>query len=260
MARWHWNKSGASVWSLYERMPFSEEIFNAELVHPDWKDVPAPTTTLTQVVAELGLVPFSTRREEEDVRFALGTVIATGMKVFELSAALQIAEAQKILRWIANTLMAALAGSANVDELHAIEQGLQRAETGLRHTHDTAITLLITNTLAREIGKDKARDRVLNFRKWMRTVVAACHKAADDLDEIKGKDGRPALDWYRDFQRILKCIAEKNSIRPRVEINRETGEPQGSFIELVERFEELLPPMLRSSSRAAIAKRLQRKK
>jgi hypothetical protein len=260
MARWHWNRSGSSVWSLYERTPAMDAIVNAGGLHPDWKDVPPPTTTLAQVVAELGLVPFSTRREEEDVRFAIGAVIGDGMKTWELvkSGDVQIAEVQKSLRWIAETLTAALAGSAKVDELHAIEQGL-RVETGFCNAHDMAIALLITNTLAREIGEDKARDRVLSFRKWTRTVAAACLKAEEDLDKIKGKDGRPSLDWYRDFQRILTCIAKKSSIRPKVEINRVTGEPQGLFIELAERFEEILPPMLRSHSRAAMAKRLQRK-
>ena len=81
MARWHWNRSGASIDSLYELTPVVDEIVAAgQAYYPDWKDVPPPTTTLARVVAELGLVPFSTRREEEDVRFALGTVIATGME------------------------------------------------------------------------------------------------------------------------------------------------------------------------------------
>jgi hypothetical protein len=246
------------------RTPLSEEMIDAGLwkdaVHPDWKDVPPPTTTLAQVVAELGLVPFSTRREEEDVRFALGDVIGAGMKTWELvkGGNVQIAEVQKILRRIAKILTAALAGSANADELQAVEQTLQGAETGFRHPFDTGIALLIANTLAREIGEDKARDRVLNFRKWLHTVAAACRKAAEDLDKINGKDGHPSLGWYRDFQRILTCIAEKNSIRPKVEIDRVTGEPRGRFIELAERFEELLPPMLRSRTRVAIAKRLQR--
>jgi hypothetical protein len=263
MARWHWNRSGASIDSLYELTPVVDEIVAAgQAYYPDWKDVPPPTTTLARVVAELGLVPFSTRREEEDVRFALGTVIATGMKTWVLvkSGDVQIAEVQKILRRIAKSLTAACAGSENVDELQAIEQTLEGAETGFHHALDTGIALLITNTLAREIGEDKARDRVLNFRKWMHTVAAACRKAAEDLDKVNGKDGRPALDWYRDFQRILRWIAEKNSIRPKIEIDRVTGEPQGRFIDLAERIEEILPPMLRSPTRAAIAKRLQRTK
>jgi hypothetical protein len=248
------------------RTPLSEEMVDAGLwkdaVHPHWKDVPPPTTTLAQVVAELGLVPFSTRREEEDVRFAIGDVIGAGMKTWELVKAgdMQIAEVQKILRRIAKSLTAALAGSANADELQSVEQTLQGVETGFRHAFDTGIALLIANTLAREIGEDKARDRMLNFRKWMHTFAAACRKAAEDLDKVKVKAGHPSVDWYRDFQRILTSIAKKNSIRPKVEIDRVTGEPKGRFIELAERFEEVLPPMLRSPSRAAIAKRLQRKK
>jgi hypothetical protein len=99
---------------------------------------------------------------------------------------------------------------------------------------------------------------VLNVRKWMPEVAAACLEAAKDLGKVKAKGGRPSLDWYDDFWRILTGIAEKNSIRPKVEINRVTGEAEGQFIELAERFEELLPPMLRSPTREAIAKRLQR--
>jgi len=55
---------------------------------------------------------------------------------------------------------------------------LTRLETGFHSAHDTAIALLITNTLAQETGKDGARDRVVNFRRWPRTIAAASLKAA----------------------------------------------------------------------------------
>jgi hypothetical protein len=228
MARWHWNTSGAGVWQLYERTPLVDAIVDAGLRHPVFRGVP-PTTTLSEVVDELGLHPLS-EREEQQVRSALSAVIEAGVKVFELSAAndgLQIAEVQRILRRIAKSLRT---GSKKADKLQTIEKTLHGAKTGSHHTQDIAIALLITKTLAREVGEDKADDMVLNFREWRHPVAAACLKAAEDLDQIKGKGGRPSLDWYPDFQRVLTCIAEKNSIRPTVEINRVTSDPQGRFI------------------------------
>jgi hypothetical protein len=48
-------------------------------------------------------------------------------------------------------------------------------------------------------------------------------------------------------------IAQKNSINPKVKNNRMTGEAQGPFLELVERFEKVLPPQLQPNTRAASA-------
>jgi hypothetical protein len=260
MARWHWNKGGAALETLYERTPFSDYLVAAGQMHPDYRDVP-PTTTLADIVDELGLARLS-EAEERQLRWDLGAVIAVGMKVFELSAAaggLQVKGVQATLWRIAKTLAAVGAGSATDDELQEIEQTLHGAETGFHHSLDIASALLITRTLAEETGWNRAHDRMLNFLRWPSTLAAACHKAAKDLDKIKGKNGRPSLEWYRDFQRILTSIAKKNSIPPTVEINRATGKAQGRFIELAKRFEELLPPMLRSPSPEAMAKRLQSK-
>jgi hypothetical protein len=260
MARWQWNRGGASFEPLYERSPFTDYAVATGQLHPDYRSVP-PTTTLAKVIDELGLDPLS-KPEQQQMRLALSAAIEAGMKAWQLSApggGLKIVDVQVILRRIAKILKAVWNGSTSAGEMEEIERTLHGAETGFHRRYDLAIALLLTDTLAVETGQDRARDRVLNFRRWPRTVAAACLKAAEDLGKIKGKGGRPSLDWYPDFKRVLTCIAEKNSISRTIEINRETGKPQGRFIELAERFEELLPPMLRSPSLEAMAKRLQSK-
>jgi hypothetical protein len=256
MVLWRWI-GGASSQSLYELTPECQEAINAGLF-PSNPDYPIPpTTTLRQVVAELSLAPL-TRREERCVRGALGSAIGAGTQAFELSLAPKIVEVQGVLRRIADTL-SSTPGLTKEQKLWEIEPVLLGAETGFRHTYDTAIASLIINTLAREIGKERAHDRVVHFRDWTESVAEACRVAADDLGDIKGKPGRTPLYWYRDFRRVLVCIAEKNSINPTVEIDRVSGKAQGRFIELAKHFEELLPPMLRSPTDEAMAKRLQRK-
>ncbi len=260
MARWQWNRGGASFEPLYERSPFTDYVVASGQLHPDYRGVP-PTTTLAAVIDELGLEPLS-KPEEQQLRGDLSAVIEAGIKAWQLSTAaggLQIADVQVTLRRIAKVLMAVCTSSGSAGELKEIERTLHGTKDGFHHAHDTAIGLLITNTLAQETGQGRAHDLVLNFRQWPRTVAAACLKAAKDLGKVKGKGGRPSLDWYPDFKRVLTCIAEKNSIPSIVEINRATGKAQGRFIELAERFEELLPPMLRSPNPEAMAKRLQSK-
>jgi hypothetical protein len=95
-------------------------------------------------------------------------------------------------------------------------------------------------------------------QKWPRTVAEACRQAARELDKIEGKSGRPARDWYGEFTRVLALIAARNGIGPKVVVNPRTGKATGQFLDIAERFEQFLPQHMRSSSRGAIAKRLQR--
>jgi hypothetical protein len=250
-------RTGSTIASLCERTAAFEYFVAVGLV-----DRREATTTLAAVLVDLGLAPLS-EKDEQKVRNELGRVIGRGEEILEDSrqeSRLTVEEVQKTLKRVANGLEAMSHGGLDPGELAAIEKVLNGAETGSRESHDIAVALRVITALAEETGRRRANELVINFRKWPRTVAEACRRAANELDLVKGKSGKPPRVWYRDFKRILEFIAEKNWIQPKVVINRRTQEAQGRFIELAERFEQLLPRHMRSPSREAIAKMLQRTK
>jgi hypothetical protein len=251
---------GASTSSLYERTPAFVQLVKAGLV-----DANECRTTLAEVIAELGLAPVSDE-DERTIREELGAVIGRGIEIYadsqkqNLDPVVTVADVQATLEWIADGLEAMIVGRLAPEQSAAIEKVLHGAETGFRERHDTEVALKVIGTLRQEIGHDKARERVIKFRQWPRTVAEACRRAAMELKLIKGKRGRLRRDWYSDFKRVLTFVAEKNGIQPKVVINRRTHKAQGRFIDLAERFERLLPRHMRSPNREAIAKMLQRTK
>jgi hypothetical protein len=253
-------RTGKSVSSLYERTPEFEAMVKAGLVDPRECE-----TTFAEVIIELGLAPLSAE-DEQIIRNELGAVIGRGIDIFEESAKrnpdgkLTVSDVRATLTQVADRLDAMIAGQLDADQIAAIDKVMRGVETGFRDGHAIEVALKIRRTLAREIGVDDAHDRMAEFHKWPRTIVEACRRAAEDLDLIKGAPGRQSRDWYRDFKRILTFIAKKNGIRPKVVINRRTHEAQGRFVELAEQFERLLPRHMRSQSREAMAKMLERAK
>jgi hypothetical protein len=223
-------------------------------------------TTLANVITELCLVPLSAS-DEQMIRNELAAIIGYGLKASEESPKLNpdgkltVRDLQTTLTKIADGLDV-IASTARLDanELSAIDRVMRGTETGFHESHDIQVALKIRSTLAAEIGLTKAQDRMADFHKWPRTIAEACRRAAVDLDLIRGTPGRQSRDWYRDFKRVLVSIARKNGIKPKVIINRRTHEAQGRFIDLAEKFERLLPRDMRSPSREAIAKRLERSK
>jgi hypothetical protein len=90
---------------------------------------------------------------------------------------------------------------------------------------------------------------VINFRNWPKTIAEACRKAAENLNSIEGKPGRPTISWYRDFARVLAFVAEKNGLLSTIEKD---------FVRLAERFEALLPLHMRSPTLDVRVQRLKR--
>jgi hypothetical protein len=250
-------RTGKSVSSLYERTPAFEEMVKAGSVDPHECE-----TTLADVMTGLGLAPLSSR-EEEMIRNELGVIIGRGLRIFEESAkqnphALTVGDVQATLTRIALLLDGAVARPLDADQFAAIDKVMKGAESGYRESHDIEVALRIRSTLAQEIGPSNARDQMIAFHKWPRTIAEACRRAARELDLIKGVPGRQSREWYRDFKRVLTFVAGQNGITTKVVINRRTHEARGRFIELAEQFERLLPRHMRSQSREAIAKMLER--
>jgi hypothetical protein len=251
-------RTGSSIASLCECTPAFKQLVAAGLI-----DAREATTTLSEVIADLGLSPLS-GEDEQKIRNELGGVIGDGYEILAGSpkgnpdSKLTVADVQATLVWLYDGLEAMIAGPLAPERLAAIEKVLHGAETGLRERHDTEVALRLIGTLRQEINYDQARERMIEFRKWPRTVAEACRRAAENLKLIKGTAGKPRRDWYPDFKRVLTFVAEKNGIQPKIRINRRTHEAEGRFLDLAERFEELLPRFMRSNSRGAIAKMLQR--
>ncbi len=251
-------RTGKSVSSLYERTPAFEGMVKAGCV-----DSHECETTLADVMTGLGLAPLSSR-DEQMIRKELGVIIGRGLTIFEESAKqnphakLTVRDVQATLTQVADALDAVVARRLDADQFAAIDNVLKGTETGERESHDIEVALRIRSTLAQEIGLSDARDRMIAFHKWPRTIAEACRRAARELDTIKGVPGRQSREWYGDFKRVLTFVAGQNSIRTKVVINRRTHEARGRFIELAEQFERLLPRHMRSQSREAIAKMLER--
>jgi hypothetical protein len=245
----------SSVCVIYERTPAIEALVERGLVDPN-----ECVTTLHEVINHLGLKPLGSE-DEQSIRSELGSVIGRGLDSVKHSpklnpeGRLQIRDLQASLRRVAAGLDAMIAGQLSTRRLNEITQVLSGAETGFRDSHDIAVALAVKRTLARE-GIDT--QKLLEFRKWPRTIAEACRRAAKDLGSLTGKAGRPSRDWYRDFERVLAFIAKENGMGRQVVINPRTGEAQGRYVELAECFEKLLPRQMRSPSREAIAKTLQR--
>jgi hypothetical protein len=243
--------------SLYERTPAFEEMVKAGAVDPHECE-----TTLADVMSGLGLAPLS-QEDEQTIREELGLIIGRGLKISEESPkqnpnALMVGDVRATLIRVADLLDIAVARELDPDQFAAIDKIMKGAETRFQESHDIEIALKIRSTLAQEIGLDNACERMAEFHKWPRTIAEACRRAAEDLDLIRVSAGRQSREWYRDFRRVLTLVASKNGISPKFVINRRTHEARGRFIDLAEQFERLLPPHMRSPSREAIAKRLER--
>jgi hypothetical protein len=251
-------RTGQSVSSLYERTPAFAAMVKAGSVDPHECE-----TTLAEVMTALGLAPLSSR-DEQMIRSALEVIIGRGLRIFQVSAKqnphanLTVRDVQATLTQVADALDEAVASSLDADHFAAIDKVLKGTESGFRESHDIEVALRIRSTLAREIGPSNARDRMIAFDKWQRTIAEACRRAARELDLIKVVRGRQSRKWYSDFKRVLTFVARKNGIRTKVAISWRTHEAGGRFIELAEQFERLLPRHMRSQSREAIAKMLER--
>lgn len=277
-------RSGVTFLGIYERTPETERLVEhgarlreaaqklseAGLPHdPLHLRVPvaAPDeylTTLAEVIADLGLNPLWDE-DEQKIREDLGAVIGRGSELAADSKKwnrnnLTVAAVRATLVGAAEGLDAMIAGPLPSERLAEIKKVLSGAETGFRERCDAEVALRIIEALRQEIGDDLARERAINFHKWPRTVAEACRQADRNLDKIKWKSGPQARDWYGGFARVLAFIAVQNGIEQKVAVNPRTGEAMGRFLDMAERFEKLLPRHMRSASRGAIAKTLQRLK
>jgi hypothetical protein len=210
-------------------------------------------TSIVGIIADLGLKPLSVD-VENFIREGLGEVI--GLWSINHKGRLLVKDRRSTLTKIAHSLDQLAAGRLNADLESEIVPALSGHETGLRQSHDIAVAGKIIETLSHELGYRTAFERVHNFRNWPQTVAEACRRADKSLSLLKGKAGRPTLNWYRAFKDVLVFVADRNGIPLAITIDPQTGRATGRFIKLAMEFERLLPAAMRSSSPETCAGRL----
>ena len=96
------------------------------------------------------------------------------------------------------------------------------------------------------------------FRHDATSLAHACLVAAHELDQEEGQRGRPRGIWYDNFTALLLEIAEAAHVQPSLGKDRVSGERVGWLMDAAEALETFLDPHMRSPSKEARSKRLER--
>jgi hypothetical protein len=242
--------TGACFASLYERTEWldADDLLSAGLVA---KKGDAPTTTLAEVLVGLGLEALSPK-DERKVRTLIGYAIGAwnadqARPPVKDTKRTKFADPAKGVTSILESL---------AKQLDAVERVLQAHQTGFKNAHDLQ-NIHVVSLIQEAMGDLGGRgDYLGDFCQQLHKVAGACHAATKTCEAIPGKPGLDPFDWYTHFTRALKFIAEKNEINPTV--IRNGGVVVGPFVDLAEAFERLCPPGMRSPTRDALGKRLER--
>jgi hypothetical protein len=283
--------SGVSFVALYERTPATDEYLKAG-IDPS----KCPTTTLAEVIAELGLAPLSAE-DEAKIRSQLGMAIGLGLLQFAGSpknreGRLSVVAVRQSLKRILKGLDALAAGhQLDPVELQEIEQLIAGTNDGFRRGHDIAVALSLRAVLAQELGDVQGAKPPPPAPQPCPTELDddPALKSDYDPDRIKAPakvhvGNARAAQRLNDFSRWPRTISEaaRRAItkleaikgkggRPSadwygdfVEVlmfiagrNQRAGQAPPSLVDLAEKLQQLFPPHMRSS-REAIAKRLNR--
>jgi hypothetical protein len=146
-------------------------------------------------------------------------------------------------------------------ELDRMSRILSGHETGLHERHDIEVVSQLATILALdpEVGSRQQADKLIDsFRRDAAKLAHACLIAAHELKQQVGKSGRPPWDWYDDFTALLLEIAETAGIEPRLSKDRISGARVGWLLDAAQALETFLDPHMRSPSKEACGKRLER--
>jgi hypothetical protein len=145
--------------------------------------------------------------------------------------------------------------------LEGIVARLSGHDEGIRESHDIAIVSHLTSLLAAnpEIGSPSEAQKLIDrFRHDAANLAHACLIAAHELDQEVGQRGRPRGDWYDHFTALLLDIATLAEVKPTLTKDRVSGERVGWLMDAAEALESFLEPHMRSPSKEARSKRLER--
>jgi hypothetical protein len=156
-------------------------------------------------------------------------------------------------------LMRTLAGVRRA--LEGLTDLLKAQDEGLQDIRDVELVYQLTSLLAEnpEVGsRQEAKKLIRRFRRDAATLVQACLVNAQELKQVVGKDGRPRKDWYDDFTALLLEIASEAEVKPGLRKDRVSGEREGWLVDAAQALESFLHKDMRSPSREACGKSLER--
>lgn len=156
-----------------------------------------------------------------------------------------------------STLAGALLSTAKkLDDVSEVLRGL---EEGLVSNLDIAVASELAKYLALEpsVGL-KPRQIISEFRQDASRMAHVCMIAYRGLPDEGGLRGRPALKWHDEFTALLLEIANRANIDPTFWKDRVNQQRSGWLLEAAEGLETFLPENMRSPSREARGKRLDR--
>jgi hypothetical protein len=200
--------------------------------------------TLEAMIARLGLNALS-ESENESFRETLGRAIG----LF-----LQEAYAQSSID-VARTLNQIAQGCELASET------LSALTPGLRSSLDIEVAHLMAKAVAQNPSYrsiEEAKIFLEGFAVQASTVAHAARVTTALLKNTKHKGGRDALHWHDVFTKAIMQICELNDIKPKINTNRVTDDPEGRFLHVAAGLEKVLYPKMRSPSRVALVQRLKR--
>jgi len=133
--------------------------------------------------------------------------------------------------------------------------------TGITQNTNTELAIRVREALELNptvANRARADQRLGSFSQECLDISQACWIAFKLLSDERGKPGRTKIDWYDDFTALLLRLAKLANINPRLGKDRETGARTGWLFDAAQSLEELLYPEMRSPSREACGKRLER--
>jgi hypothetical protein len=146
-------------------------------------------------------------------------------------------------------------------DLERMAKILSGHETGLHEIHDIeAVSHLASNlALNPEVGsRQQANELIDSFRRDAAKLAHACRITAHELKQQVGQRGRPRGDWHDEFTALLLEIADAGGVKPGFSKDRVSGERVGWLVDAAQALESFLDPDMRSSSKEACGKRLER--
>jgi hypothetical protein len=207
-----------------------------------------PDVTLADIVKSLGLKPLTGKAEREIRRrlgFALGKWEAP-RQTYDLD------DVMSSMNSHAKTLEKFVAVCSISKGGHLEDRYLERdMEVCFQLAQELRHTLALENNAA-------AHAYLADFADRGAALVSAARAAANRLKGIKGTPGGSAFGWYDEFTAVLLELCDQNEIEPKAAIDRYSGELIGGLAAVAEAFERLLHPLMRSPSKQAMVKRLQR--
>jgi len=145
--------------------------------------------------------------------------------------------------------------------LDEVARTLAGGETGLRDVLDIELIVQLVDRMKLDptVGSvDRAKELISSFQQAATRLAHACLVAAIDVKQEPGRPGRPRLDWYDDFTKLLLNLAKLGGVRADLRKDRITGARAGWLLDAALTLEDFLYPGMKSGTAETCGKRLER--